>query len=86
MDGVSVKVHPAGESCQPVVPQKRCNVGITAAKVTSAVTLLFSFPLFIFGAIKSSSDLISSGFMIGAAFSQVTASGIALYLSCTHRP
>jgi hypothetical protein len=85
MDGVTSKVCPAEKSCQPEVTQKKSNVGLTVSKVVSIATLVFSFPLFIFGATKFESDPISSGLMIGAAFSQVTTSVIALYLACTHR-
>jgi hypothetical protein len=85
MDGVSSKVHPAVESCQPEVTQKKSNVCLTVCKVISIATLVFSFPLFYIGATKFESDPISSGLMIGAAFSQVTTSVIALYLACTHR-
>ena len=63
--------------------EKNCKVGVTIAKVLSITSVIFSIPLYIFGALKADNDPVSGGLLISAAFIVGIESLIALRYLCT---
>ena len=62
--------------------QRNCNPVVTIAKVVSIASIIFSLPLYVFGALKSDNDAVAGGLLISAACIVNIESFIALtYLS-----
>ena len=76
-------VAPEGpvDTLQDARVERNCKVGVTIAKVLTIASVIFSLPLYIFGALEN--DPVSSGLLISAAFIVGIESLIALRYLCT---
>ena len=80
----TIRVAPEGPV--PTLQEARvggnCNPVVTIAKVVSIASVIFSLPLYVFGALKSKNDPVSGGMLISAAFTLSIESFIALRYLC----